>query len=156
MGEERGEESGGGERQGRVGEEEGEREGRKPGQALVAAGPRASDLPAASVLPPRPWEPPPGLLSTWTMAHEADGGDDTAFQLPNPYMISRHVIRETQGPGTCVAALATRDTLEAPHREGEGRHPELETWRGVGRSRGRVDGGLAGPPGPWGDAAGHG
>ena len=58
----------GGERQGRLGEEEGEREGRKPSQALMTAGPRASDLPATSVLLPRPWEPPP-----WTPRY-LDGG----------------------------------------------------------------------------------
>lgn len=65
---------------GSLGEEEGEQEGRKPGQVLVAAGPRASDFPAASVLLPRPWEPAPGLLGAWITAHEAAGGGDMAFQ----------------------------------------------------------------------------
>ena len=40
----------------------GREEGRKPSQALMTAGPRASDLPATSVLLPRPWEPPPRTL----------------------------------------------------------------------------------------------
>lgn len=128
---------------GRLGQEEGEREGRKPSQALMTAGPRASDLPATSVLLPLalgtapPDSSVPGRWHTRQMA-------GTTWHLS----ASKLSARETQKPGTCVVVLVTRDTHEDPHTQGEGRHPELKTWRGVGRSGGRVDRGLEGPLGP--------